>query len=171
MNAQAQFFLNVVKPRQGERVVADYEIPDVSLANLLTFLQGIRALCLDLQLTVYSGNQIKQALGKRRNAWLASNTSLWLAQYTEGEPSWPTATWPAWSSLAIHFGLLSCPASAAPWTATASTATTRTSSSGSGRRPPRLSNPFSRLREKSLPPGADPTTFTHLLALARGRLT
>ena len=25
MNAQAQFFLNVVKPRQGERVVADYE--------------------------------------------------------------------------------------------------------------------------------------------------
>ncbi len=43
MKAQAQFFLNVVKPRQGERVVADYEIPDVSLANLLTFLQGIRA--------------------------------------------------------------------------------------------------------------------------------
>jgi hypothetical protein len=38
MNAQAQFFLNVVKPRQGERVVADYEIPDVSLADLLTFL-------------------------------------------------------------------------------------------------------------------------------------
>ena len=103
MNAQAQFFLNVVKPRQGERVVADYEIPDVSLANLLSFLQGIRASRPDLQLTVYSGNQIKQALGRRRNAWLAANTSLWLAQYTEGEPSWPTPTWPAWSSVAIHF--------------------------------------------------------------------
>lgn len=97
MKAQAQFFLNVVKPRQGERVVADYEIPDVSLTDLLTFLQGIRASRPDLQLTVYSGNQIKQALGKRRNAWLAANTSLWLAQYAEGEPSWPTATWPAWS--------------------------------------------------------------------------
>lgn len=97
MNAQAQFFLKVVKPRQGERVVADYEIAGISLADLLAFLQGIHASRPDLQLTVYSGFLIKQALGKRRNAWLAANTSLWLAQYTEGDPSWPTATWAAWS--------------------------------------------------------------------------
>ena len=31
MNDRASFFLNVVKPRQGERVVADYEIAGVSL--------------------------------------------------------------------------------------------------------------------------------------------
>ena len=41
MNTQAQFFLNVVKPQQGERVVADYEIAGVSLDDLVSFLQAI----------------------------------------------------------------------------------------------------------------------------------
>jgi lysozyme len=97
MNDQASFLLNVVKPRQGERVVADYEIAGISLDDLVTFLQAIRTSRPDLQLTIYSGYLIKQQLGKKRNAWLANNTSLWLAQYTTGEPSWPTATWPNWS--------------------------------------------------------------------------
>jgi len=40
---------------------------------------------------------IKTQLGTTRNGWLAANTSLWLAQYTTGLPSWPTGTWPNWS--------------------------------------------------------------------------
>ena len=144
MKAQAQFFLNVVKPRQGERMVADYEIPDVSLADLLTFLQAIQAARPDLQLTVYSGNQIKQQLGKKRNAWLAANTSLWLAQYTEGEPSWPTATWPAWSLVAIHFGRLSARLQPSIGLRSLSTGRTQTSSSGWDRRPRRRRSGSSR---------------------------
>jgi hypothetical protein len=31
-----------------------------------------------------------------RNDWLAENTSLWLAQFTAGQSSLPSATWPAW---------------------------------------------------------------------------
>ena len=41
MTAQAKSFLNVVKPRQGERVVADHEIAGVTLDDLITFLQAI----------------------------------------------------------------------------------------------------------------------------------
>ena len=40
--APARSFLNVVKPRQGERVVADHEIAGVTLDDLVTFLQAIR---------------------------------------------------------------------------------------------------------------------------------
>jgi lysozyme len=98
VRAQAQFFLNVVKPRQGERVVADHEIAGVELEDLITFLKAIRASRPDLQLTVYSGHLIKQQLGAESNEWLAENTSLWIAQFTTApKPSWPTATWPAWS--------------------------------------------------------------------------
>jgi lysozyme len=99
--AQAEFFLSVVNPRQSERVVADHEKPPgesaPSLGDLITFLQAIQSARPDLQLTVYSSNLIKEQLGSTRNAWLAENTSLWLAQFTTGQPSWPAATWPAWS--------------------------------------------------------------------------
>lgn len=101
MEAQAEFFLGAVNPRQSERVVADHEKPPgedaPSLDDLITFLQAIQSARPDLQLTVYSGNLIKEQLGSTRNDWLAKNTSLWLAQYTAGQPSWPSATWPAFS--------------------------------------------------------------------------
>lgn len=101
IEAQAEFFLSAVNPRQSERVVADHEKPAgesaPSLDDLIAFLQAIQSARPDLQLTVYSGNLIKEQLGSTRNAWLAENTSLWLAQYTAGQPSWPSATWPAWS--------------------------------------------------------------------------
>jgi lysozyme len=101
MEAQAEFFLGVVNPRQSERVVADHEKPPgedaPSLDDLITFLQAIQSTRPDLQLTVYSGNLIKEQLGSTRNDWLAKNTSLWLAQFTTGQPSWPSATWPAFS--------------------------------------------------------------------------
>lgn len=98
MEAQAQFFLNVVKPRPSERVIADHEIAGVSLDGLVTFLQAIQNSRPDLQLSVYSGFLIKQQLGSTRNDYLAGNTSLWIAEFTTArKPSWPTATWPTWS--------------------------------------------------------------------------
>jgi lysozyme len=101
VEAQAEFFLRVVNPRQSERIVADHEKPPgespPSLDDLITFLQAVQSARPDLQLTVYSGNLIKAQLGSTRNDWLAENTSLWLAQFTDGRPSWPSATWPAWT--------------------------------------------------------------------------
>ena len=88
MTAQAKSFLNVVKPRQGERVVADHEIAGVTLDDLITFLQAIQDTRPDLQLTVYSGHLIKEQLGATRTDWLADNTSLWIAQFaTQPKPS------------------------------------------------------------------------------------
>jgi len=45
----------------------------------------------DLQITVYSGHLLKEQLGDSRDDFLADNTDLWLAQYTEDESdiSWP----------------------------------------------------------------------------------
>jgi lysozyme len=100
--AQAEFFLGAVNPRRSERVVVDHERPPEqqpapSLGDLIAFLQAIQSARPDLQLTVYSGDLIKEQLGSTRNEWLAENTSLWLADFTAGEPEWPRATWPAWS--------------------------------------------------------------------------
>jgi GH25 family lysozyme M1 (1,4-beta-N-acetylmuramidase) len=98
MEAQAQFFLGIVKPRQSERLVADYEVAGITIDDLIGFLTAIQGARPDLQLTVYSGFLIKEQLGSTRNDWLANNTSLWIAQYTtQSKPSWPTATWPTWS--------------------------------------------------------------------------
>lgn len=95
--AQANYYLAYAKPDQGERVVIDWEDDATTLANAVKFLQVIQAARPDLQLTVYSGHTCKTQLGSTRDQWLADNTSLWLAQYTTGSPSWPSATWPQWS--------------------------------------------------------------------------
>ena len=96
--AQAEFYLDVADPRQGERVVCDWENASGADA-VVVFLQAIQRAHPDLQLTVYSGHTAKQALGSTRNAWLAENTSLWLAEYSGGSApkSWPSATWPQWA--------------------------------------------------------------------------
>jgi lysozyme len=40
---------------------------------------------------------LKEQLGDTRDDFLAKHTDLWLAQYTDGEPSWPSATYPHWT--------------------------------------------------------------------------
>jgi GH25 family lysozyme M1 (1,4-beta-N-acetylmuramidase) len=97
MASQAQFFLTVVDPVEGERVVADHEDSGVSLDDLKTFLKSIQSLRPDLQLSVYSGNLIEQQLGGAKDDWLSANTSLWTPQYASSPSPWPTATWPNWS--------------------------------------------------------------------------
>jgi GH25 family lysozyme M1 (1,4-beta-N-acetylmuramidase) len=98
MAAQAKFFLSVVDPDQGERVVADYEDDSVSLTDLKTFLQTIRDARPDLQLTVYGSNVLEETLGSQGDEWLADNTSLWTAAYNKSGPgSYPQQVWPAWS--------------------------------------------------------------------------
>lgn len=94
---QMKHYINTVKPRQGERICLDHEDDGVSLNFLNACVSAIMQIWPDLQITIYSGHLIKNQLGTKRNEILAQYTSLWLAQYTSGQPSWPTATWPTWS--------------------------------------------------------------------------
>jgi lysozyme len=93
---QMKHYLGTINPVPGERICLDHETSGTSLAELeeaVTYVKSVRP---DLQITIYSGHQIKEQLGNRRSAVLAENTSLWVAQYGKSV-SWPTATWPQWS--------------------------------------------------------------------------
>lgn len=95
--AQAAFFLLSAAPHDGERVVADWEVKGVTAAMVATFLQAIQKARPDLQLTVYSGASAKAGIDETSSAYFKANTSLWLAEYTTGAPSWPTSTWGNWA--------------------------------------------------------------------------
>lgn len=96
IDQQMAHFLTTVKPIKGERVILDHEDDKVPLSDLVKMTQILMADPADLQVTIYSGHLIKQQLGNKHDDVLAL-TSLWLAQYTTGEPSWPTGTWPHWT--------------------------------------------------------------------------
>lgn len=95
--AQIAHYLRTVDPVPGERVIIDYEEAGCDLVQLKIAVQSLLADPRRLQVTIYSGHLLKQQLGTRRDGFLAENTSLWLAQYTDGTPTWPSGTWPRWS--------------------------------------------------------------------------
>jgi len=95
--AQMSFYLSVIEPRVGERVCIDYEDGNCTLDDLHQAVNYLLDANLNLQIAVYSGHLLKDQLGDSYDDLLANNTSLWLAQYTSGSPSWPTGTYPVWS--------------------------------------------------------------------------
>jgi lysozyme len=80
--SQAEFYLSVVDPVDGERVVIDYEEDGCSLTTLKDAVQALLDYGKNLQITVYSGHLLKEVLGDSHDAFLAEHTDLWLAQYT-----------------------------------------------------------------------------------------
>jgi GH25 family lysozyme M1 (1,4-beta-N-acetylmuramidase) len=94
--AQAEFYLSVLDPVQGERCVIDYEEDGCTLTTLYDAVQALLDYNKDLKITVYSGHLIKEQLNGCDD-YLAEHTDLWLAQYTSGTPSWENATWPQWA--------------------------------------------------------------------------
>ncbi|WP_051396727.1 glycoside hydrolase family 25 protein [Bradyrhizobium elkanii] len=94
---QMEFYLSVVDPVGGERMVIDYEEDGLRLQELLEAVEVLKADPRELQVTVYSGHLLKEQLGTDCNDYLAENTDLWLAQYTDGTPSWPSGTYPHWT--------------------------------------------------------------------------
>jgi lysozyme len=96
MQQQMDFYLSTIDPVQGERVCLDHEDKGVSLTDLEYCVNYLAQKRPDLQVAIYSGNVIKEQLGNNYSETL-SKTSLWLAQYTTGTPSWPARTWPQWS--------------------------------------------------------------------------
>jgi lysozyme len=95
--AQMRFYLKTIDPRPGERMCIDHE-STASLGQLKTAVQTLLDDDRKLQVTVYSGHTIKDQLGSKTDAFLAENTSLWIAHYTSADaPTWPSGTWPTWS--------------------------------------------------------------------------
>lgn len=97
-NAQADWYLQCANPDQGERVVLDFEDSSVPVGSGITFLKRIAEVRPDLQLTVYTGNvgeEREKQFG--RDEWLAGNTSLWTAQYSNTPSPWANQNWPQWS--------------------------------------------------------------------------
>jgi lysozyme len=94
---QMQFYLDVIEPVGGERMVIDYEESGCQLDDLEEAVSVLLDAGRRLQVTVYSGHLLKEQLNGSRNELLANNTDLWLAQYTSGSPSWSTGTYPKWT--------------------------------------------------------------------------
>src|SRR5436190_8890834 len=89
--AQAEFYLSVLEPQPGERVVIDYEEDGCSLTTLHDAVAALLDFGNDLQVTIYSGHLLKEQLGNDSDDFLADHTDLWLAQYTSDQNaiSWP----------------------------------------------------------------------------------
>lgn len=95
IDKQMKHYFNTVDPRPGERMVIDHEA-DASLDELKKAVKLLLGTPRNLQVTVYSGHTIKDQLGDTCDEYLRDNTSLWIAHYAS-QPTWPKATWPAWS--------------------------------------------------------------------------
>ncbi|MCA1455915.1 glycoside hydrolase family 25 protein [Bradyrhizobium sp. BRP22] len=97
--AQAEFYLSVVDPVPGERVVIDYEEAGCSLDTLRDAVQALLDYDRDLKVTIYSGHLLKEQLGNGCDDFLAEYTDLWLAHYTSSEDdiSWPSGTYEEWA--------------------------------------------------------------------------
>jgi len=97
IQTQMNFYLNTLKPRNGERLCLDHEDAGVTLKELEQAVAYLQTDSRDIQVTVYSGHLIKDQLRDGYSDVLAM-TSLWIAQYTSANaPSWPIGTWPDWT--------------------------------------------------------------------------
>jgi lysozyme len=98
---QMQWWVDHLGPRYGERMCIDYEHEGCTLDDLHEAVAYLREFSLqndkNLQITVYSGHLLKEQLNGYHDDVLADYTSLWLAQYTTGSPSWPGGTYKTWS--------------------------------------------------------------------------
>lgn len=96
MREQMKHFVGVADLPPGSRMCLDHEDPTVSLDDLKEAVKVLKEL-MDCEVAIYSGHVIKDQLGDKYDQFLAENTSLWLAQYTSGQPDWPKTTWPTYS--------------------------------------------------------------------------
>src|SRR4051794_29762116 len=94
---QMEFYLSVVDPVQGERMVIDYEEDGCTLDDLHEAVSTLLDDPRELKVTVYSGHLLKEQLEDDCDDLLQDHTDLWLAQYTSGEPSWPAGTYEHWA--------------------------------------------------------------------------
>ena len=97
--AQAQHFIDTVHPEHHTLLALDFENntsggPTMTLAQAIKFIQHVQNA--GHRICLYSGNLIKETLGKKKCAAL-NDVPLWLAQYSTQPyvpPQW--ATWSLW---------------------------------------------------------------------------
>lgn len=100
IEAQMNFYVETVKPADGDRLIVDYEDSGLKISDLETALKRLAQIAPKCELTVYGANGFLGAqLAGGRNETLAK-TALWIASYTGA--SVPTnrdlkGTWPVWS--------------------------------------------------------------------------
>jgi GH25 family lysozyme M1 (1,4-beta-N-acetylmuramidase) len=94
---QMAFFLGNASLAPGSRVVIDYEHEGLQLPDLHSSILALRDLDPGMQIAVYSGHTLKEQLGSNDDPLLAT-VSLWIAQYNNEAPEYPTGTWKHWSA-------------------------------------------------------------------------
>ncbi|UFW91989.1 glycoside hydrolase family 25 protein (plasmid) [Bradyrhizobium barranii] len=99
--SQAQFYLETIHAKRGERVCIDYEEEGCVVETLHDAIQALLDADLDLRITVYSGHLLKDELGHVCDSYLQDKTDLWLAEYrtesTIDDVSWASRTYPCWT--------------------------------------------------------------------------
>ena len=96
IRAQMEWFVGSADLPAGSRLAIDYEDQGCTLDDLQAAIENLADLDPSMQIAVYAGGLLKGQVGTHAYPWLTPH-ALWLAQYTAGQPSWPTAIWPAWS--------------------------------------------------------------------------
>jgi GH25 family lysozyme M1 (1,4-beta-N-acetylmuramidase) len=96
---QAEFYLSSAKPAHGERVVVDFEDASCNGSSVVAFLKHIAAVDSTLQLTVYGSTSFLETKFRESpdTPWLATNTSLWAAEYSNRPAPSTSIFWNAWS--------------------------------------------------------------------------
>jgi lysozyme len=96
--SQMEFYLSVIDPVEGERLVIDYEENGCTLDQLHEAVEFLLRDKRGFQITIYSGHLLKEQLNGSYDQLLSENTDLWLAQYCDAdEVVWSTGTYPEWT--------------------------------------------------------------------------
>jgi len=95
VDQQMSYYLDVVDPEDGERVVIDYEDTACTIDDLTAAVAYLQGLDLNLQITVYGASKLTD--DARGHAAQLAGTSLWAARYSTSQPVIATDVWPSWS--------------------------------------------------------------------------
>lgn len=95
---QADFFLSVAKPDDHTLLAVDHEDRGVSVDDLLLFMDIVEQRT-SRSILLYSGYVIAEQGAQGftdAQVDLLSQRRFWLAEYTNGNPSWLSDIWPEW---------------------------------------------------------------------------
>lgn len=95
---QMNLYLNTVVPRDGERMVLDWEDPAVTADEVRQAVAYLQSDTRNIQISVYGSSSFVRERVTSPQDPIAADTSLWVASYTSAsQPSaWGTG-WPDWS--------------------------------------------------------------------------
>lgn len=95
---QMEWYVKTACPREGERVVIDYEDINLTISDLYDCVDWLKFNRPDLQVSVYGANMLAEDVNAQSDVGWLEQTSLWAARYSQNEPMVGQAwmTWSAW---------------------------------------------------------------------------